>query len=83
MASFNSYKHVFTPLKVGHTTFKNRVEFSPRERKMVEMLAEGKSNAVIGKELGLSTGTIKNIISDMLKRYRFKNRAQLVNTLVS
>jgi 2,4-dienoyl-CoA reductase-like NADH-dependent reductase (Old Yellow Enzyme family)/thioredoxin reductase len=29
MASFNNYKYVFTPLKVGHTTFKNRIEFSP------------------------------------------------------
>ena len=29
MASFNHYKHVFTPLKVGETTLKNRVEFAP------------------------------------------------------
>ena len=29
MASFNNYKHVFTPIKVGHTTYKNRIEFSP------------------------------------------------------
>jgi DNA-binding NarL/FixJ family response regulator len=60
-----------------------RVEFLPRERKLVEMLAEGKNNAAIGKELNLSTGTVKNIISDMLKRYHFKNRAQLVNALSS
>ena len=29
MASFHPYRHVFTPLKVGRTTLKNRVEFSP------------------------------------------------------
>jgi 2,4-dienoyl-CoA reductase-like NADH-dependent reductase (Old Yellow Enzyme family) len=29
MSSFNAYNHVFTPLKVGTTEFKNRVEFSP------------------------------------------------------
>lgn len=29
MASFNNYKHIFTPIKVGHTTFKSRVEFAP------------------------------------------------------
>jgi 2,4-dienoyl-CoA reductase-like NADH-dependent reductase (Old Yellow Enzyme family)/thioredoxin reductase len=29
MASFNNFKHVFTPLKVGTTTFRSRVEFSP------------------------------------------------------
>ena len=55
--------------------------FSPRERKIVEMLAEGKNNAAIGKELELSAGTVKNIISDMLKQYRFKNRVQLINAL--
>ena len=35
MAKFNSYKHLFTPLKVGHTTLKNRVEFSPLVCKLV------------------------------------------------
>jgi DNA-binding NarL/FixJ family response regulator len=58
-------------------------EFSPRERRIVEMLGEGKSNADIGKELNLSGGTVKNIVSDMLRRRRFKNRAQLVSVLLS
>jgi DNA-binding NarL/FixJ family response regulator len=58
-----------------------QVEFSPRERRIVEMMAEGKSNAAIGQYLELSSGTVKNIVSDMLKRHRFKNRAQLVNAL--
>jgi DNA-binding NarL/FixJ family response regulator len=56
-------------------------DFSTRERKIVEMLGEGKSNAAIGKELNLSAGTIKNTVSDMLKRHHFKNRAQLVSVL--
>ena len=29
MATFNHYKHVFTPIKVGHTTYRNRIEASP------------------------------------------------------
>lgn len=29
MPSFNNYKHVFTPLRVGGTTLKNRIEFAP------------------------------------------------------
>jgi DNA-binding NarL/FixJ family response regulator len=58
-----------------------REDFSPRERKIVEMLAEGKGNAAIGKEMSLSGGTVKNIVSDMLKRHHLKNRAQLVNVL--
>jgi DNA-binding NarL/FixJ family response regulator len=60
-----------------------RAEFSPRERKIVEMLGEGKSNAAIGKELNLSSGTVKNIVSEMLKRRHCKNRAQLVSVLSS
>jgi DNA-binding NarL/FixJ family response regulator len=60
-----------------------RAELSPREHRIAEMLAEGKNNAFIGKELNLSAGTVKNIISDMLKRHHFKNRAQLVNVLFS
>jgi DNA-binding NarL/FixJ family response regulator len=58
-------------------------DFPPREQKIAEMLAEGRNNAAIGKELNLSAGTVKNIISDMLKRHHFKNRAQLVNVLFS
>ena len=29
MANFNNYKHIFTPIKVGNTIFKSRVEFAP------------------------------------------------------
>ena len=29
MPSFNNYKHVFTPLNLGRTTLKNRIEFAP------------------------------------------------------
>ncbi|MCL1828061.1 MAG: FAD-dependent oxidoreductase [Oscillospiraceae bacterium] len=35
MATFHPYKHLFTPLKVGHTELKNRVEFSPLVSKLV------------------------------------------------
>jgi DNA-binding NarL/FixJ family response regulator len=61
----------------------NRVEFASRERRIVEMLAEGRNNADIGKELKLSAGTVKNLISKMLRRCHLKNRAQLVNLLLS
>jgi DNA-binding NarL/FixJ family response regulator len=60
-----------------------QVEFSSRERKVVEMLAEGKSNSDIGKELEFAPGAVKNIIARMLNRGHFKNRAQLVNELFS
>ncbi|MDR2133168.1 MAG: NAD(P)/FAD-dependent oxidoreductase [Clostridiales Family XIII bacterium] len=40
MASFNNFKHIFTPLKVGNTTFKSRVEFSPMVCDMTTSLGE-------------------------------------------
>jgi 2,4-dienoyl-CoA reductase-like NADH-dependent reductase (Old Yellow Enzyme family)/thioredoxin reductase len=40
MASFNNYKHVFTPLKVGNTTYKSRVEFSPLVCDLTNSLGE-------------------------------------------
>ena len=56
---------------------------SPRERKIAELLADGKTNAAIGKELELAAGTVKNIISAMMKRHHFQRRTQLVNMLSS
>jgi 2,4-dienoyl-CoA reductase-like NADH-dependent reductase (Old Yellow Enzyme family)/thioredoxin reductase len=40
MVSFNKYKHVFTPLKVGRTTLKNRIEFSPMVCDLVNSAGE-------------------------------------------
>ncbi|MDR3209414.1 MAG: FAD-dependent oxidoreductase [Oscillospiraceae bacterium] len=44
MATFNNYKHLFTPLEVGHTTFKSRVEFAP----MVCDMTNGNGEATQG-----------------------------------
>ena len=40
MASFNNYKHLFTPLKIGNTVYRNRVEFSPMVCDMTNSLGE-------------------------------------------
>ena len=46
MASFNKYEHVFQPLKVGHTTFRNRFEFSPMVNNFVNSLGEPTQNFI-------------------------------------
>ena len=38
--NFNKYKHVFTPIKVGHTTLKNRIEFAPMVSDLTNSLGE-------------------------------------------
>ena len=40
MAAFNNYKHLFTPIKIGGATYKNRVEFSPMVCDMTNSLGE-------------------------------------------
>lgn len=46
MVSFNNYEHVFKPLKVGHTTFKNRFEFSPMVNNFVTSVGEPTQNFI-------------------------------------
>ena len=38
--TFNNYKHLFTPIRIGNTTYKNRVEFSPMVCDMTNSLGE-------------------------------------------
>ncbi len=40
MPSFNNYKHVFTPLKVGGAVLKNRIEFAPMVCNFTNSLGE-------------------------------------------
>ncbi|MDR2610065.1 MAG: NAD(P)/FAD-dependent oxidoreductase [Clostridiales Family XIII bacterium] len=40
MATFNRYQHLFTPLKVGTTEYRSRVEFSPMVCDMTNSLGE-------------------------------------------
>jgi DNA-binding NarL/FixJ family response regulator len=56
-------------------------ELSERENKVIAMVAEGMTNRTIAAELGLAAGTVKNMISDMLARFGFKKRSQLVTLL--
>lgn len=48
-----------------------------REREIVQMVAEGKSNKEIARELGLSSHTVKLHVSRMLKRFGYRRRSQL------
>jgi DNA-binding NarL/FixJ family response regulator len=56
-------------------------QLTPRERIIVELLKEGKDDNAIGKVLELSGGTVKNTVTNMLRRYKFKKRSQLVHEL--
>lgn len=53
-----------------------RVKLSPRELEVLRLVAEGRDNAEIGELLGLSAGTVKNHVSNILVKLKLDNRIQ-------
>ncbi len=51
-------------------------DLSPREREVLILLAKGATNREIGTELHLSTGTVKNHVSSILRRLDLTDRTQ-------
>jgi DNA-binding NarL/FixJ family response regulator len=49
-----------------------------REREVLDLLAEGKSNREIGERLFLSEGTVKNYVSNVLGKLHAANRTHAV-----
>ena len=49
---------------------------SPQERKIITMIAEGKTNKEIAKEVFLSDKTVKNYVSSILRKLNFRRRAE-------
>jgi two-component system, NarL family, nitrate/nitrite response regulator NarL len=51
-------------------------ELTERERGILELVASGKSNKGIGKELGLTEKTIKHYMSNILQKLQVRNRVE-------
>lgn len=49
---------------------------SPQERKVLALIAEGKTNKEVGTELGLSEKTVKNYLSNIFEKLHVSRRAQ-------
>jgi LuxR family transcriptional regulator, maltose regulon positive regulatory protein len=56
---------------------------SPREAQMAELLAQGLSNKLIGRELGLSEGTVKFHLRNLYAKLGAHNRDEVLRTLAS
>lgn len=50
---------------------------SPREREVVEMVAQGKTNAQVALETGLSEATVKNYLANAMHKAGVDNRTAL------
>ena len=51
---------------------------TPRQREVLALLAEGKSNKAIATELGLSPGTVKVHMTRIFKSLNVSNRTEAV-----
>jgi two-component system, NarL family, response regulator DevR len=56
---------------------------SSQERKVVALVAEGKTNKEIGREMGLSDKTVKNYLSNALEKLNLTRRSQAAALFVS
>jgi two-component system, NarL family, response regulator DevR len=50
---------------------------TPREREVLALIVEGKTNKAIGAALGIAEGTVKSHIRQMMLTMRVKNRTQM------
>ena len=57
-------------------------ELSDREIEVLQLMAEGLTNAEIGMQVHLSEGTIRNYISTILGKLQAKDRTQAVVTAI-
>lgn len=53
--------------------------FTPREKEILSLVVEGKTNWLIAIELGISIKTVDAHVSRMLLKSNLSNRKQLIN----
>ncbi|MBK9179494.1 MAG: response regulator transcription factor [Acidimicrobiales bacterium] len=53
-------------------------ELTDRERSVLQLVADGHNNAVIGRQLGLATKTVANHVSNILTKLQFADRAEAI-----
>lgn len=53
-----------------------------REQQIARLIVKGKSNLEIAESLFLSEGTVKNIVSNILKKLKIQRRTQLISYML-
>lgn len=59
----------------GHS--KIEITLSEREKQLLQAIVDGKTNKEIASNFGLAEGTIKNMISNLLVKFKLNDRTQL------
>lgn len=68
------FQFVAQPVTSPHSTLE--VDLNPREREILELIAEGLSNAEIAERLFLSKGTVQNYVSAIFAKLDVTDRTQ-------
>ncbi len=58
------------------TTSEELAALSPQERRVIALVAAGKTNKEIGVQLGLSDNTVKNYLGSIFEKLQIKRRSQ-------
>ncbi|MGH1350635.1 MAG: two-component system response regulator NarL [Methyloligellaceae bacterium] len=58
------------------TVVPNEVPFTGREEEILRLIAEGLSNKLIGRELGISDGTVKVHVKNLLRKLNLNSRLE-------
>lgn len=53
-------------------------KFSEREKEVIRLIAQGKSNKQIASELCLTEGTVKHYVHNILTKGDLKNRREII-----
>jgi DNA-binding NarL/FixJ family response regulator len=57
---------------------KPRIKYTRRERSVIALILEGKTNVEISQDLGVSDKSIKNYVYNIYKKAGVKNRASFI-----
>lgn len=69
------------PTRLVLTLDGERVQLTPRQGELLDDLLTGLSNREIAAHLGLTEGTVKNHVSNLLLLFGVRSRAQLISRL--
>lgn len=67
----------WSPAPTPRAVTQGAVTLTPRQQEICALLRQGMSNKMIAAELGLSTGTVKNHISEIFRILNTTNRTQV------
>lgn len=59
------------------------VDMSPRQKEVLTLMLQGRSNKEIARELGVSVGTAKNYVAAILRAYNASSRAKAMMAALS